>query len=549
MAQVLADSVIGYPQSLALFSKTVQNIGLRDTRFVDFYPVNDYGTQNMIQFIVNPNGSDYVDLSKTLLKIRCKVVKASGTPVVKAPNAEDGSWVLPWQQFNGADNGNQSGGDSDGSAAAASTSTDGVSSAPGSPAKAASSTPASASSTPASAAAGDATVINGNNGSGNGGKNNGGNGDGNNGNGATNNGDKAAWGIVGVINNFLNSLFSRVDLSLQNRQLTDSDSCYPYLSYFKTLLHAPTLLKNGALQMQMYFDTPQYKTQDANWILTSDKGFQTRSGFFNGSQEVELCGRLACDAFSTTRLLPNGISMQLTLYPSAPEFCLMSPDVSPDPDYKIVITRAALQVCQISVAPEIIAAHSEILKTEPALYPLVKSEIKKFQLGQGIFSAEFNNIFENRMPSEMTVGIVSAEACHGSYTKDPLRFEHCYLNHIQVVAGGQDIGNSPMSMKYGNTPETSHYLDAYRSLSGVNGNPGEIPFDRKSYYHGRVLYRFVVEQEDSSIGGDVMPLKRSGCTRISLKFDRQLDEAKTLIIFAQFPSGFRMKKNRAIHDL
>lgn len=41
MAQVLSDSIIGYPEALALFSKPIQNIGVKKNRYINHYPIND----------------------------------------------------------------------------------------------------------------------------------------------------------------------------------------------------------------------------------------------------------------------------------------------------------------------------------------------------------------------------------------------------------------------------------------------------------------------------------------------------------------------------
>ena len=84
MAQVLTDSVIGYPQSLAIFSKAVQNVGIRKYRTIEYYPVNDFTTQGVIQFMINGNGASYIDLSRTLLNIKCKIVRRDGSNIAHA---------------------------------------------------------------------------------------------------------------------------------------------------------------------------------------------------------------------------------------------------------------------------------------------------------------------------------------------------------------------------------------------------------------------------------------------------------------------------------
>ena len=262
-----------------------------------------------------------------------------------------------------------------------------------------------------------------------------------------------------------------------------------------------------------------------------------------------MCGKLACDAFEIDRLVPNGVLLQLTLYPNTPEFCLMTPDIVPIPDYKVVITKASLHIWHAEISPEIIATHSEILVSEPALFPYTKTEIKKFTLSQGVFGAELNNPFESRLPSELVIGMVSGEASHGDFQADPFLFEHNNLNFIQVTCDGEDLNNSPIMTKYSQTPEESLYMDAYKTLCGVDGRPGENPISRRDFFHGYTLYRFVVEHEDTTNSSDVVPLRRTGNVRISMKFDKQLDQTKTVIIFAKFPAGFKIDKNRGVYDM
>ena len=492
MAQVLADSVIGYPQSLAIFSKPVQNCGVRQTKHIKYLPTNDYSTQGVIQFTVSGAGSKYLDLSKTILNLRVKIVEGDGKPLPKFTGKRSVSGSKTESRDSKADDDNEDNVDAEEERS------DDLRKST------------------------EATIKQ----------------------------DTFNTSVMtGVTNNFLHSMFSRVDVHLQNRLMTDSDGCYAYQAYFKTKLGTPADIKSGALQMQMFYDegNPEYST-DCDWIATNYKGLKTRSSFFTGSQEVDLCGRLCSDIFDIDRLIPNGVPLQITLYPNLPQFCLLSPQILPPPDFKFVITQASLEVCFVTVAPEIVAAHSEILASEPALYPMTKTEVKKFAIAQGLFGAEINNPFEGRVPAEMVIGIVDGAASHGRYNSDPFYFEHCSLNYLQATCDGEDLSNSPMAVKFGETAMESQFIDGYKSLMGVGGFPGIVPMDRVSYFSGNTLFRFVREQEDSQ-SGDIMPLKRTGNVRLSLKFDKALTDPKTIIVFASFPSGFRIDKNRSVQDL
>lgn len=483
--EVLSDSIIGYDSSLAIFQKPLQDVGIRGRKIIQHLPVNDFTSQGVLQFVVNSAGSNYIDLSKTLLNIRCKIVKQDGSPITKYEENLSGVWVPadskgPMKNAEGSEAADK---DKDGD--------------------------------------GDSETH----------KDDGGK-------------DKPI--CTGVINNFLNSLFNRVDFSVNNHLMTNSHDTYSYQSYLKTVLHAPAELRDGALETQLYYKGMEKQRFTNDWPNTDDTGLFKRSVLFNGSQEVDMSGKLACDVFDLNRLLPNNIQLQLTLYPSTPEFCLISAQIPTPTDLKIVITRASLEICHVEVSPEVIAAHSAVLLSEPAIYPFIKTEVKKFAMAKGSYGVEINNPFENRVPSELICGIVDAEACHGSMNSDPLNFENCKLTFIQATCNGQDMTNSPIYTKFGNSPHESMYVDAYKSLCGVNGIPGAIPFDRQTYFYGYTLYRFVMEDEDGT--GEVIPLKRMGNVRLNLKLAEQLDRAKTVILFASFPSGFRLDRNRSIHE-
>ena len=52
------------------------------------------------------------------------------------------------------------------------------------------------------------------------------------------------------------------------------------------------------------------------------------------------------------------------------------------------------------------------------------------------------------------------------------------------------MGIDPIQPKYGDRPEDGSYMDAYRTLNGVNGDDRINPIRRMDYPNGRVLYRF-----------------------------------------------------------
>ena len=56
--------------------------------------------------------------------------------------------------------------------------------------------------------------------------------------------------LVGPVNLLLQSLFSQVDVSMQNKPTTSSGAHYPYLSMLNSLIHYGSDAKNSQLTSQ-----------------------------------------------------------------------------------------------------------------------------------------------------------------------------------------------------------------------------------------------------------------------------------------------------------
>ena len=521
MTQVLKDSIAGYSSNLAIFSRPIQNYGCKKSHCVNYLPINDFSNQQVLMFQISGSTQHYLDLSKTTLNLKCKIVRKDGSNIdsweeelrkrkIRHRLAEAGV-----DRRGGADlassvrNNDGDGGQLDTADADEESDDENI-----------------ATKKPKTDQSGQPS----------------GNSDGSN-----NQKKQIQKSMVGVVCNLLGSMIQRIDVSLNNTMVTESDVPYAYQSYIKTHFYSPTELKSGTLQSQLYYPDSGEGAFDANWLLTSNTGLYNRSLLFDGSNEVELSGRLACDVFQINKLLMNGISMQLVIYPSSDEFCLMSND---DPaDYKLVITSAYLSVFNVQVSNEIIAAHSEIIQTEPAIYPFLKTQVKKIEIPKGIYQHTINDPFMGKIPQEILIGLVSGKASIGNIRKNPFAFETRGLSRIQVTNDGSDLLFSPVQTKYKNGLIKGLYLDGFKSLCGITGVDNENPISRMNYPLGNAVYRFVSESQESELGDDTLPPRRMGNLRINLSFDKMLNQSMTVIVFGRFGGALKIDKNRSVFEI
>ena len=90
---------------------------------------------------------------------------------------------------------------------------------------------------------------------------------------------------VGPVNLLLHSLFSQIDVSLNDRLISFSNNTYAYRAFIETLLNHGHDSKTSQLTMEMYYKDTAGKMDDVDEeSKDGNKGFITRTRFFKGSK-------------------------------------------------------------------------------------------------------------------------------------------------------------------------------------------------------------------------------------------------------------------------
>ena len=117
---------------------------------------------------------------------------------------------------------------------------------------------------------------------------------------------------VSPVNNWLHSLFSQVDVYLNDTQVTSSSNTYPFRAYVETLLSYGAEAKKTQLTSQLWYkDTAGH--MDATQENGGNAGLARRRGYIVGSRVVEMMGRLHVDLFMQDRFLLNGVTVKIRL--------------------------------------------------------------------------------------------------------------------------------------------------------------------------------------------------------------------------------------------
>ncbi|XP_071950809.1 uncharacterized protein F54H12.2-like [Antedon mediterranea] len=350
---------------------------------------------------------------------------------------------------------------------------------------------------------------------------------------------------VGPANLLLQSLFSEVDVSLNERLITPSTNTYSYRALIETLLTYGSDAKNTHLTGGLFHKDTAGKMDVADPTLAENavnKGLKKRAQYIGGSRFVDLIGPIHCDIFFQDRMMLNGVDVKIKLHRSKNAFSLMSSDAAAG--FKIRLEDASLFVRKVRLNPSIALAHAKALERGPAKYPLRRVEVKTLTIPRGNLSFTRESLYNGNLPKRLVVGLVTTEAFNGSYEKNPYNFQHFNTNFLALYIDGEQVPWKPLKPTF---EDGGNYMLAYQSLfSGSNtlfqdtGNQ----ISRDDYPKGYSLFAFDLTPDLANAGH--FNLIRQGNIRLEIQFSTALTETINILVYSEFDSIIEIDKSRNV---
>ena len=332
--------------------------------------------------------------------------------------------------------------------------------------------------------------------------------------------------LVAPVNNWLHSLFSQLDVFLNDRLVSTSNNLYAYRAYLETLLNHGEDAEKSQLTCSLF-----YRDKAGKMELTGDdnKGWKVRNKFTAASTAVDMIGTPFVDIFNQARYLVNNVNMKLRLLRHSPDFSLMV-DATSTLNYQIVIEQATLYVHKVKVSPTSLLSHATIMQTTPVKYPINRVEMKSFSLSQGDMGASRDNIVLGQMPKRVVLGIVSGSAVNGNPKKNPFNFDNFNLNYLALHIDSEQIPATALTPDYGNSQYIREYQSIFDGLGLWKTDKG-IPINREDYPNGYALYAFDLTPTQAGSGtSSCFNLLRQGNLKLEMKFKEPLAEVINVIL-------------------
>ena len=348
---------------------------------------------------------------------------------------------------------------------------------------------------------------------------------------------------VGPINLFLHSLFSDVEVSLNETPVTSSNNTYAYRAYIETLLSYGTTAKQSQLTSQLYYKdeiSAMEEHDPYNAAAGANKGFIARSAHTIRSRTFDMIGGIHSDLFFQDKYILSDVGMRIRLVRNKDAFCLMAAAGS---TFKVKILECKLYVRKVKISPSVFIAHNKALEVGNAKYPIRRAVCKTYTIPAGNLNHTQENLFTGQLPTRIVIGCVDNDSFNGRYAKNPYNFKHFDLTQLKVYLDGQQHSVIPVEPNF--TANT--YITAYANLFAGTGKLMKdegTDIRREDFRAGYALYAFDLTADLAEEGH--FNLMKHGNVRLDLKFLVGLPNTINVIAYAEFESVLEIDKSRNI---
>lgn len=349
---------------------------------------------------------------------------------------------------------------------------------------------------------------------------------------------------VGPVNLLLHSLFSEIDVKLNDTVVSSTNNTYMYRSYLENLLsHGPAAKQSQLTASLFYKDVAGHMDErNPHDVATLNTGFKKRHSFFENGGIVDMIGSIHSDLFFQDKYLPCDVGMKIRLVRNKDSFCLMSS--ADNAAFKVKIHDCKLFVRKVKLSPSVFLAHAKALEVGNAKYPIRRVVCKTFTIPRGNLDFSQENLFTGQLPTRLVLGCVDNDAFNGSYEKNPYNFKHFNLTQMRVMLDGQQqMTIKPIECNYG----TNQFIGAYMSLFAGTGKQHKDEgndIQRDDFDKGYAIYAFDLTPDMAEEGH--FNLIKEGSVRVDLKFAAALPATVNVVAYAEFENVIEIDRNRNV---
>ena len=260
------------------------------------------------------------------------------------------------------------------------------------------------------------------------------------------------------VTSFAHSMIKQLSVYVNGVLLEPQTDHYHYKAFFQTILNNSRNDGETTLHPQGWyndFDLPDVLT-DKNIVTTENdykemtepqkRGIAAMKNLglqFTGGKFHTMFFTPNSPLFHTGKLLVPMQEVSIKMYFNDPSVFMLSAAATDDAAIKAKALsddaiKITLNLCQVTVAPSLYRQITATRTRSTAMYPLHASKILTFSMANGLTDFDQDQLFTNRVPVRVNVGLLHNSAFNGAYRRSPFAFEKFGLTLIRMTINGEE---------------------------------------------------------------------------------------------------------------
>ena len=373
-----------------------------------------------------------------------------------------------------------------------------------------------------------------------------------------------AYETLFPVNNLAHSIIKQIDLHLNGTLVGPQSDTYHYKAYFERLLNFDRQDGETVLAPAGWFnqiDVPTTWTANNLDAATPHNDFKALSENHKGMVKAMVAETAEyaagkrrslvftphLEVFHTGKVLVPGIEIKIKFHFNPPN--LFMNGVGQTAKLKEQDIKIRLHLCQLRLNEALYMdlAHQRHNQGAIAVYPTVRSEIRTFSMDSTLTRFEIRDLFQNRVPDRMIVGLVDSRAFNGDYTRDPFCFQKFGLTSIKQIVKGEEYPYETLELVGNDSTKDllgySRFLQASGAWCKLKGNM--LRKDDWGQDKGCTLFMYDNVPNGCADSKNLNP-KQSGDLQLKLDFRAAPANNITVIVFGEFENLLEVDGNGAV---
>ena len=341
------------------------------------------------------------------------------------------------------------------------------------------------------------------------------------------------------VNNLIHSIFSKVEMDLQDKNITANGQHYAYRAYIEKLLGTSDMAKKTFLENSGWYHSRDAIQDDSSSVKSAKK-------LADGGNTICLYDRPHLDMCHQHKLLINGVQVKLAFQVNDPKFYMVwkSDKVN---SLSVSFLHVALFVRHVRVSDLIMSKHEAYLNKNFAKYQIARNEIRHCIIPKGVFHHSLTDVVNGQLPKRVLLFMTDNDASSGNEKKNPFRFKHFNVNHLACYVNGEQYPSVAYTPNFGNTSIDEPIREYWELYRGLRQYPRPfIDLSYEQFKNGFTVFVFNLSP-DCSDGLDAhLNLIKNGNLRFELKFSAETPNVISVLFFCEFDSLIQIDKDRNV---